>query len=402
MCLLSAWYFARVIAPAALGASAPSVQQGLMPEWIGCRAILHRRNPYRLELTQQIEVAIYGKTVSADSVANQHRFAYPAFFIFLFFPMAILPFHVAQLVMLLAGVALSARSVIWWTDGRSVSNHDAVAFAILVFAAYPVVVCLQLRQPTLIIAALLAFSLFCVRSGRLALAGAVAALASAKPQLAVAVLLPLSAWAVASWRKRKAFVFSLAASLLALTMASELAVPGWLSPWLHTVRAYSHYAGARPLLADLTHEHFFIPAAVLLISAVIWVSFEFGDTDLLFSVSFSIAAFQLLFPFQMYNEILLLPAALWAVKNADRIRERGQLHVLLFSCAWIALAGEWIAMLALSWWDIAAPGSGLKLWQVPLVATWLYPMLLFAALASFAASCLLPRSQVRIARSRTA
>ena len=45
LCLASSWYFAAVIAPAGLGLSAPSVQQGLFPEWFGCREILHRRDP---------------------------------------------------------------------------------------------------------------------------------------------------------------------------------------------------------------------------------------------------------------------------------------------------------------------------------------------------------------------
>lgn len=399
LCFFSAWYFALVIAPSALGSSAPTVQQGLLPEWLGCREILHGRNPYRLEVTQQIELAIYGSTVSTSSPANQHRFAYPVMFIFLFFPIALLPFSVAQWVMLAASVTLCVWSVGWWADRTRLSKLDLAGFAMLTLAAYPTVVGLQLRQPTLIIAAMLAFSVFYVRSGRLALAGAIAALASSKPQLAIAVLLPLVAWAIASWRTRKTFVFSLGAFLLVLALASELAIPDWLTPWLRTVRAYSHYAGATPLLASLTHGPFFIPAAFLLMVAVAWVSFEFGDTDLLFSVSFSIAAFQLLFPFQLYNEILLLPAALWAAINKDRIRKRGQLHVLLFSCAWIALASGWIATLALSLWDILSPGAGVRLWQLPLVAAWMYPMLLFAAYATFTSASLWARKRAQLTRS---
>lgn len=398
LCLLSAWYFALAIAPTALGASAPTMQQGLLPEWFGGREILHGRSPYRLEVTQQVELAIYGETVSASSPNNQHRFAYPIIFIFLFFPIALLPFDVAQWVMLAACVALSVLSIGWWTGRARLSKLDTVSFAILTFAAYPTVVGLQLRQPTLMVAALLAFSVCRARSGRLVWAGVAAALAAAKPQLAVAVLLPLSAWAICSWRIRKAFLISLATSLLGLTLASELAFPGWITPWLSTIRAYSHYAGGRPLLADLTHGHFFIPAALLLIATVVWVSFEFCNSDLLFTVGFSVAAFQLLFPFQLYNEVLLLPAALWAAMNSDKIRQHGQLPVLLFSCAWIGLSSGWIATLALSLWNIAAPGSGLKLWQLPLVAAWLYPMLLFAAYATLAASCMLARQRVRLAR----
>ena len=171
LCLLSAWYFALAIAPTALGASAPTMQQGLLPEWFGGREILHGRSPYRLEVTQQVELAIYGETVSASSPNNQHRFAYPVIFIFLFFPIALLPFDVAQWVMLAACVALSVLSVGWWTGRARLSKLDTVSFAILTFAAYPTVVGLQLRQPTLMVAALLAFSVCRARSGRLVWAG---------------------------------------------------------------------------------------------------------------------------------------------------------------------------------------------------------------------------------------
>jgi hypothetical protein len=397
--LLSAWYFALLIVPSGLGTSAPTVQQGFLPEWLGCREILHGRSPYLPEVTQRIELSIYGKTVSADRSANQHRFAYPVVFIFLFFPIALLPFDVAQLVMLVACLTLSAMSVGWWIDSSHLGKLDVLSYTTLLLAAYPVVLGLQLRQPTLLIAALLAFAVFCMRSGWLALSGVTAAAAASKPQLAIAVLIPLSIWAIASWRIRKTFLLSLGASLLVLGLASEAAVPGWIVPWLHTIRAYSHYAGARPPLADLTRGHLLIPAASLLVATVVWVSFEVCDSDPLLAISFSVTAFQLLFPLQIYNQVLLLPAALWAAKNSDKIRERGQLCVLLFGCAWIALASGWIAMLALSVWDIAAPGSGVKLWQVPLLVTWLYPMLLFTAFATLAASSLLARCRARLIRS---
>jgi len=97
LCLLSSWYFAVVVAPAGFGGGAPSVQQGLFPEWFGCREILHHPNPYRPEATRQIELVVYGQTQPAAPL-NQHRFAYPVFFVFLFFPIALLPFAAAQFV----------------------------------------------------------------------------------------------------------------------------------------------------------------------------------------------------------------------------------------------------------------------------------------------------------------
>src|SRR5580658_558382 len=94
LCLLSSWYFAVAIAPAGLGRGAPSVPQGLFPEWFGCREILHHHDPYRPEATRQIELAVYGRTQTAAAAPlNQHRFAYPVFFVFLFLPITLLPFR---------------------------------------------------------------------------------------------------------------------------------------------------------------------------------------------------------------------------------------------------------------------------------------------------------------------
>jgi hypothetical protein len=119
LCLLSSWYFAAVIAPAGLGLSAPSVQQGLFPEWFGCREILHHRDPYRAEATRQIELVIYGRAQTASAAPlNQHRFAYPVFFVFLFFPIALLPFAAAQVVAFFICVFLTAISMPCGCRGR--------------------------------------------------------------------------------------------------------------------------------------------------------------------------------------------------------------------------------------------------------------------------------------------
>ena len=91
--------------------------------------------------------------------------------------------------------------------------------------------------------------------------------------------------------------------------------------------------------------------------------------------------------------------ALWIAVNRTSINARGQLHTLLFSCTWIILGSGWIAALALSISNIVAPGSALKLWELPLVACWFYPFAAFAALAVYAGSEFLgmPRSSTRYA-----
>jgi hypothetical protein len=387
LCLLSSWYFAAVVASAGLGTSAPTVRQGLFPEWYGSRQILlHSSDPYSLATATQIQVAIYGKAVGAESLArNQHRFAYPVFFAFLFFPLAMLPFSAAQFVALVGGAAATAVSLrFWWRQDSSVLG--GLICSIFLFAGYPVVLALQLRQPTLIIAALLAAVYYGVRSNRLVLAGILAALSSCKPQLAIAVLLPLSIWSIAQWRARMRFLLAATGGLGALLLASELVSPGWFMRWISTLQAYAQYAGSKPLLADLLRGHFLLPVAMAVVGAVVWASCRYRERDLWFTVSFSIASFQLLFPFQIYNEVLLAPAALWLAANQSEINSRGQLHTLLYSCTWIVLATGWTAAIGLSAANLIAPGAGLTLWQLPLLTAWLYPISVWLALAAYAAS----------------
>jgi hypothetical protein len=385
VCLFCSCYFALVIAPTGLRTSAPTVQQGLFPEWFGSRAILLLgRDPYSAEATGEIQLAIYGKLAGIGGHdLNQHRFAYPVFFAFLFSPLAILPFPAAQWLALAGCIAATVLSVGLWlpNDGQGLTGWSC---GLLVFAGYPVLLGLQLRQPTLIIAALLAAVYYCVRSNRLVMAGMLAALSTCKPQLAIAFLLPLSIWAIGEWSGRKRFLVATAVGLGGLLAASEWVSPGWFPHWIWTLEAYARYAGSKPLLEDLLRGHFFRPAAVVLVGAVVLVSHKYREQDLMFAVCFSIATFQLLFPLQIYNEILLVPVALWLARNASEIQRRGQLHTLLYSCTWIVLGAGWATAIGLSLANLLFPGAGLTLWYLPLLTAWLYPFPVFITLALYA------------------
>lgn len=383
-CLLSGWYFAVVIAPAGLGPSAPNPRQGLYAEWLGAREILrHGRSPYQTEITREIQVAVYGNVISG-AVVNQQRFAYPVYVVFLFFPVALLPFAAAQHLVLLSSLILTAISSCLWLRCLQFRSSVKLLAVIPLFGTYPVVLGLQLRQPTLLIAGLLALVVYLVRTKRLVWAGIVAALCTAKPQLAIAVLLPLTVWALTAWRSRKRFLLALGAAMFFLLCASEVMQPGWFGLWLQTIRAYSHYAGSTPLLLDAVGPRLIAPAALLLIGAVVWASYSFRESDLLFAISFSIAAFQLVFPFLLYNEVLLLAAVLWLLHNAEVVRARGQLNTLLWNSAAIALASGWAASIGLTAFNLLAPGSTAGLWQLPMVAAWIFPWTVFLVLSAFA------------------
>jgi hypothetical protein len=140
---------------------------------------------------------MFGHTIPASDTTNQQRFAYPLYSVLLFAPFALLPFSAAQAFAFAAATGphdpirvLVATA----TNNRQDKNNPGdIPPGELSRRAWPA----QLRQPTMLIAPLLAAAVFCVRSNRLVRAGCLAAISTSKPQLAIAVILPLLVWALA-------------------------------------------------------------------------------------------------------------------------------------------------------------------------------------------------------------
>src|SRR5664279_3936576 len=154
-------------------------------------------------------------------------------------------------------------------------------------------------------------------------------------------------------------------------------LPGWLTRWWETLHPYAHYAGARPRLIFLFSPGAgWLPSAILVI-AVLWISWQWCDSDLLLAIGFSIAAFQLMFPFQIYNEVLLLPAVLWLLLQRRERRRRSQLFTLLLSCLWIVLGNGWTSALGLSVVNLLYPGSAGRFIAFPMLSVWLLPYAVF-------------------------
>src|SRR5664280_998176 len=159
-------------------------------------------------------------------------------------------------------------------------------------------------------------------------------------------------------------------------------LPGWLTRWWETLHPYAHYAGARPRLIFLFSPGAgWLPSAILVI-AVLWISWQWCDSDLLLAIGFSVAAFQLMFPFQIYNEVLLLPAVLWLLLQRRERRRCSQLFTLLLSCLWIVLGNGWTSALGLSVVNLLYPGSAGRFIAFPLLSVWLLPYAVFLLFSS--------------------
>src|SRR6202045_3352812 len=90
----------------------------LYPRWLGARELLlHKRNPYSPEITQEIQTGYYGRPLDPsrpDDPRDEQRFAYPVYVVFLRAATISLAFDVvrAGFQWLLVGIAVV--SVLLW------------------------------------------------------------------------------------------------------------------------------------------------------------------------------------------------------------------------------------------------------------------------------------------------
>ncbi|MFI5103528.1 MAG: hypothetical protein ACHP79_01275, partial [Terriglobales bacterium] len=162
--------------------------------------------------------------------------------------------------------------------------------------------------------------------------------AAAKPQLALAVLLPLCFWMISDWSHRKRIALAFAATLALLVAAATALQPAWWSEWLHTLAAYRTYANSSSPLG------YAAGVVIALLLALLWRERQ----DLDFALALATAGVYCLIPFQSYNEALLAPAMLWIwrerkVLAAQRFaRLAYRLTVVLFSASMASLLLVWV------------------------------------------------------------
>jgi hypothetical protein len=358
--LASSWYYALQVAPKSYAAQNRTLIPNLYPYWNGTRAILRHENPYREEITRQNQFGMYGKGIEDLEHKDEHRFAYPVYAAFLLLPIALLPFSTAQAVTGFLFLICTVLAVGWW---RERWDRTTILYCLLTLASYPVIFAWQLRQPTLLFAALLAACFAAARAGHLSTAGILASLSTGKPQLAIAVLLPLLIWTITDWPTRKRLASSMVVSLITLYLASSAMLPGWFGHWLETLNAYSHYAGKSPLV--IVGPVVGTILIVLVFCGLIAALWRIRRADLLFSTALSVAIFQLLVPYEYYNTVLLLCPVIWITHNAERIRQQGWAHRMLFAAVVITLAESWLLTTLLPFTNLISPTVTRSLWMLP-------------------------------------
>ena len=381
----------------------------LYPPWLGAREVFLRgRNPYSNEVTREIQTGYYGRPLNpsrADDPADEQRFAYPVYVAFVLAPTFGLPFEVVQklafwilLICLMAGILFSLRILRWSPPPWIVVS--LIGFAI---GSPTVMQGLKLRQLSLLEAALVFGALALLVSGRLSAAGCLLALATIKPQLVWLLLLWLTVWTFADWKRRYRFMVSFLVTMLVLVAGAEILLPGWILGFWEAIHAYRRYTSGASVLETMTLPSVNVAVAILgavLIGRLGWRERIHAPNTESFSrmVCLLLSVTILISPNSaLYNQILLFPALFLLARDWRRILEMGWSGTLLTGFVVAAIGWPGISSTVLAGLSFAMrPEAVQRLWTVPLWTVWLIPVSVSGLMLVMAHHAAFGRSENRL------
>lgn len=363
----------------------------LFPRWLGTRALLlDGRDPYSPQVTKEIQRGYYGRPIDSHRESDpidQQGFAYPLFVVFMLAPTIYLPFTVVKLLFTLILLACAVWTVLLWIQviGLEDRRDNLLTCVLLTLAAIPYASGVQFQQLSVLVAFSLAAAMRALAAKKFALAGALLAIATVKPQLAIYFIGCLLLWSGWRWRSRKWLAISFFTVLTVLILASEVLLPDWPFEFLAGIPRYLRYTQATTGVHELfgfvggTIVFVFLAALIALVS---WraKSDTVDSDDFRLAISSVLVFTCIVIPsLAPHNQVLLVPAYLLLAKERKRIWEGGRIARALWSGAWLTLIWSWMvgAMLATS---LVLHRGGSRLWDLPLATNPLIPISVFAAL----------------------
>jgi len=318
----------------------------LYPRWYGTRELsLHRRDPYGVEVSREIQIAYYGRALNPSLPADrldQERFAYPLYVIFLMLPTVFMGFDTVRIVAWWFLAAVAATGVWFWLQFLRIqlSVIGEVAVFAIALTSVPMMQGLSLLQLGLLVASLIAAASACAVSERLFLAGTLLAIATIKPQMCVLPIGWFALWVFGEWRQRKSMLAGFGAMLTLLIAASEFFLPGWPLRYPQALAAYSQYTNAKAFLGGVLPSGLIWLVSIIAVFSVGWLCWRVRrePAD---SVWFAIAlAFVLTLTVTVvptvnaaFNQVLLLPAVLLTIRYWNVFRRGSTLTRLALYAA---------------------------------------------------------------------
>jgi Glycosyltransferase family 87 len=258
----------------------PPALTDLYPVWFGSRELLlHHRNPYSREISQEIQRAFYGAELGSGAHPDQQCcFAYPIYVALLLAPTVKSDFASLLLPALIFLMLLTVVNIVCWYTVTRRDARDLVVVIPLVLISPPVIQGLELRQSAMLVAALLAMSALLADRGHLTFSGISLALATIKPQMCIVPIAWMLLWAANGWASRKKLAIGFAATMAVLVGAGELLLPGWISQFLAQLRVYRNFAGVSTLEL-LYGRGIGLALTAIFIGALVWVMWRARRTS---------------------------------------------------------------------------------------------------------------------------
>lgn len=336
-------------------------QSDLYPRWLGSRELLlHHRNPYSQEMTEEIERGFYGRPIdpAMRREVDPEAFAYPVYVTFLLAPLLPLRFEVARSVLSAILFCATVASLPLWIRGLKLPlgwRGMLVGLAAMM-SSYAVLEGLRLDQITLLVTFFMAASVAALGRGYSLTGGILLALSLVKPQLACVLITFVLVWSVGWWALRKKVAIGFAATAATMLVGSQLILPGWFRLWGEAVDSYILWHRGSLLSALLGSRGALVATGALLLFCVMlfwrFRSRDVGSPGFNFAVVVALAVTSLILPNagggSFYNQILLVPVILWLFTSGRALADNYMPARVAWFLAAIGLAAEWIMAFAVS------------------------------------------------------
>ncbi len=289
------------------------------PVWVGAGEVLHGHDPYSEEVSERIQLRMYGRTLTRYELEHgkdQHRFAYPAYTAFTVAPFTLLSYNSARALACGTFAMLIALSIPCWMRTVGWRPPPAMlAWIVVIVLLSPVSTRgLQLVQIGLLAGFLLSVAALAVARNHLLLAGILIAGASMKPQLALLPTLWLVLWSWSCLQKRWPLLLGLGCTFSALIAGSAALVPQWVPHFMSGLAAYRHYTGAPSAFdAIFGRPWSIVPSALAFVALAVaaWKarSAEASTRSYALALALALAVTVWAVPanFDPYNQLLCLP-----------------------------------------------------------------------------------------------
>lgn len=366
----------------------------LYPRWLGARELLlHRRDPYSSDITREIQIGYYGRLLDPERPGDprdQQGFAYPVYVVVILAPTIKMPFAIVHELFFWLLALLTAASVLIWLGALrwSPSRTGIIVWLLLTLCCFPSIQGLKLQQLSLMVAALVAASIWALTKHRFVASGALLALATIKPQLVFLLILWLFIWVLGDWRKRSATLWSFAVTMAVLVTAGELLLPGWIGEFRTAMKDYYSYTGGGRSVLDVALSPVWgrSMAAVLIVLLAVftWYHRRAREDSSAFQWSFCLALATTLLVIPMYapyNQLLLIPALMMTVRVKDQLRARSGASRFFLAFTAISVFWPFAAAICLVVALAFLPAETVqRAWGLPFYPTFAIPIAIYGTL----------------------